>query len=125
MLDVVAGEWSGAHGPVKPLTDMHLATLTMAAAEEVHLRIAAERTVFLYVVRGELSIADRQAPQFNLVRLNDEGDDVHLTAISDSVVLLGHATPFHEPIVAHGPFVMNTHEEIVQAMRDYQAGLFD
>jgi redox-sensitive bicupin YhaK (pirin superfamily) len=44
--------------------------------------------------------------------------------VKKSLVLFGHAKPFNEPVVAHGPFVMNTREEIVQAVRDYQAGLF-
>jgi hypothetical protein len=41
------------------------------------------------------------------------------------LLLFGHAAPIGEPIVAHGPFVMNTREEIAQAIRDYQAGRFD
>jgi len=40
------------------------------------------------------------------------------------VILFGHAEPYNEPVVAHGPFVMNTREEIVEAFRDYQAGRF-
>ena len=44
--------------------------------------------------------------------------------MSDAVILFGHAEPLGEPVVAHGPFVMNTREEIRQAMMDYQAGKF-
>lgn len=51
-------------------------------------------------------------------------DAVVLGADQDAVVLLGHADPIGEPVVAHGPFVMNTQDEIVQAIRDYQAGKF-
>ena len=49
---------------------------------------------------------------------------VEMTAASDAVVLLGHARPIGEPVFSHGPFVMNTREEIVQAIHDYQAGRF-
>ena len=45
-----------------------------------------------------------------------------MKALSPATILFGHATPFHEPIVAYGPFVMNTQEEIQQAYRDYRDG---
>lgn len=47
-----------------------------------------------------------------------------LEATEDSVALFGHAEPFDEPVIAHGPFVMNTRDEIVQAVRDDEAGKF-
>jgi redox-sensitive bicupin YhaK (pirin superfamily) len=53
-----------------------------------------------------------------------DGDEVQLEAVTESVALFGHAQPIGEPVVAHGPFVMNSREEIRQAIRDYQAGLF-
>ena len=48
-----------------------------------------------------------------------------IDASSDAVLLFGHADPIDEPVVAHGPFVMNTRGEIEQAIRDYQAGKFN
>ena len=52
------------------------------------------------------------------------GTEIAVTAHSDAMILLGHAVPFNEPIVSHGPFVMNTREEIVAAIQDYQQGKF-
>ncbi|MDB5421150.1 MAG: pirin family protein, partial [Brevundimonas sp.] len=46
------------------------------------------------------------------------------TAASDAIVLLGHAQPIGEPVFSHGPFVMNTRDEIIQAIEDYNAGKF-
>jgi quercetin 2,3-dioxygenase len=63
-------------------------------------------------------------PAFHLVDWNDDGDEIEIEAVTDAFILFGHAVPFGEPVVAHGPFVMNTREEIVQAIRDYQAGKF-
>jgi redox-sensitive bicupin YhaK (pirin superfamily) len=51
-------------------------------------------------------------------------DELNIRAEQDCVLLLGHAEPIREPVVSHGPFVMNTREEINQAIRDYQAGRF-
>jgi redox-sensitive bicupin YhaK (pirin superfamily) len=82
------------------------------------------RNVFLYIVRGDVNVAGEKAEACHLIELNDDGDEVQLEAASDAVVLLGHAQPLGEPVVAHGPFVMNTRDEIRQAMADYQAGKF-
>ena len=68
-------------------------------------------------------MAGTVAPAFNLVELTP-GDRLDLVAQEDSVILLGHADPIDEPIVSHGPFVMNSVAEIHQAYADYQAGKF-
>lgn len=47
-----------------------------------------------------------------------------MLAATDALLLFAHAEPIGEPVVAHGPFVMNTREEIAQAIDDYQAGRF-
>ena len=66
---------------------------------------------------------------WHLVTLAADGDHVALAvpqdAGEDAVLLFGHADPIGEPVVAHGPFVMNTREEIGEAIRDYQAGKFN
>jgi hypothetical protein len=99
-----------------------MATVQVASGGRASFPIAPDRTVFLYIVHGDLSIAGRSAQSFHLVEFNNDGDHFEMEAITDSVLLLGHALPLREPIVAHGPFVMNTREEIMQAIRDYQAG---
>ncbi len=121
---VIAGGWSGQQGPIAPPTDVQMAVLTFTPGSQAAFPVAPGRTVFLYVVRGALSVGGSAAPAFTLVELHDDGDAVALRAERDAVVLFGHAPPLHEPVVAHGPFVMNTREEIVQAVRDYQAGKF-
>jgi redox-sensitive bicupin YhaK (pirin superfamily) len=83
-----------------------------------------KRTVFLYVIRGEVRVAGTVAPEMNLVELNDDGESVAIEAVKASLVIFGDAAPYGEPVIAHGPFVMNTREEIVQAIRDYEAGKF-
>ena len=57
-----------------------------------------------------------------LVEYNNDGDQLHIEALSNVTLLFGHAKPFDEPVVARGPFVMNTEEEIEQAYQDYQDG---
>jgi len=83
----------------------------------------AGRDVFLYAARGNIEVAGRQLPQFHLAQLS-EGEEVTITASESALFLFGHAVPIDEPVVAHGPFVMNSVEEIRQAFADYQAGKF-
>ena len=59
-----------------------------------------------------------------LAEFNYDGTELHLEAVTAAVLLLGHARPFQEPIVAAGPFVINTEAEIQEAYRDYRAGKF-
>jgi redox-sensitive bicupin YhaK (pirin superfamily) len=121
---LIAGEWGGVAGPVESLTGVFMATVELAAGARVRFDGLGGRSVFLYVVRGTLRIAGASAPAFHLVELVREGDAVEIEAAEDAILLFGHADPIREPIIAHGPFVMNTREEIVRAIHDYQAGKF-
>jgi len=121
---LVAGKYGGVTGPVESLTDVFLATVEMKAGTRLHVDGLLDRNVFLYVVRGVIQGMPDTVSAFHLAEFDPEGDELEILADHDSVLLLGHAFPIREPVVAHGPFVMNTREEIQQAIVDYQAGRF-
>ncbi|HEX2121736.1 MAG TPA: pirin-like C-terminal cupin domain-containing protein, partial [Thermoanaerobaculia bacterium] len=123
-IQLISGEWNGERGPIESLTHITMMTIALDAGGRVTLPVAPGRTLFLYVVRGEIRIGETTAPAMHLAELDDAGDEIAIAAVQPSLVLFGHGEPYREPVVAHGPFVMNTREEIVQAIRDYQAGLF-
>ena len=123
-LHLIAGQWEGHTGPVSSLTGVFMSTIDMPAGSEVRMQDLLARTVFLYVVRGAVSIAGQRVAGNTLVEMNDEGDAIDLVAEENSLVVFGHAEPIGEPVVSHGPFVMNTRQEINQAISDYQAGRF-
>ncbi len=123
-VNLIAGEFEGVSGAMRSLTGVFMSTVELRAGGRIVLPAPAGRSVFLYVVRGGLRVGETDVEGFRLVELNDDGDTVEIEATSDAVILFGHAEPIGEPVVAHGPFVMNTREEIVQAIRDYQAGKF-
>jgi len=124
-VNLIAGRWNGAEGPVRSLTGVFMSTVELASGGRVGFEQLGRRSVFLYVVRGAIGIGGEPAAAHALVELDRDGDRVDIAAAEDSVLLFGHAEPIGEPVVAHGPFVMNTREEIAQAIRDYQAGRFD
>jgi redox-sensitive bicupin YhaK (pirin superfamily) len=123
-VNLISGTWKGQQAPIQSLVDVHIVTLAFKAGGGVTAPVTLGRNVFLYIVRGDVNVAGEKAEPFHLIELNDDGDAVELDATSDAVVLFGHAQPLGEPVVAQGPFVMNTRDEIRQAMVDYQAGKF-
>jgi redox-sensitive bicupin YhaK (pirin superfamily) len=118
---LVSGDFDGRSGPVRPLTDIALMTVSLRAGAEVDLPAPRGKAVFLYVVSGMVQVGGTPVPEHRLAEL-DDGDGVRLAATADATILFGHGTPYREPIVAHGPFVMNSREEIVRAIEDYQQG---
>lgn len=124
MAHAVSGEWGRAAGAVQPLADVALAWLDFAEGATVTLPIAASRSIFCYVVRGSVRVNGTEAFARELVEFSHDGDELAIETLTDSVLLLGHAEPFGEPVVSGGPFVMNTEAEIQQAYADYQQGKF-
>ncbi|MBJ7220338.1 MULTISPECIES: pirin family protein [unclassified Brenneria] len=123
-VNLVSGDFAAATGPIASLTDVSLMTVGMKPDGKIALPAPQGHNVFLYTVRGNIAIDGVPAHPQHLIELNDEGNEVSITASTDAVILYGHAKPLNEPVVAHGPFVMNTRDEISQAIRDYQSGAF-
>lgn len=123
-LHLIAGNINGQQGPVQSLTGVFMSRLEMQAGADLRLPIPPGRKVLLYVVSGELLVGAAPVPAQHLAELSDQGDTLVLHATAGSMLLFGHADPIGEPVVAHGPFVMNTRAEINTAIIDYQAGRF-
>ena len=124
-VNLIAGSWGGRSGPIDSLTGVFMSTLALKKGGKAGFGSLAGRSVFLYVVRGEVKVDGMAATGQHLVELDLAGDTLEIEALGDSFVVFGHAAPIGEPVVAHGPFVMNTRQEILDAIGDYEAGLFD
>jgi redox-sensitive bicupin YhaK (pirin superfamily) len=123
-MQLVSGTYGGVTGPVASLTGVFMSTVEMKAGSRFTMDGLLERNLFLYVVRGVIQIATDTVSAFHLAEFDLVGDQLEIRAEQDCVLLLGHAEPIGEPVVSHGPFVMNTRDEITQAVIDYQAGRF-
>jgi redox-sensitive bicupin YhaK (pirin superfamily) len=128
-VEPISGYWPGPSGqsvaaPIQSLVDIHLATVRVSAGSGYTVPVAPERNVFLYVVKGQVEVGGYPVEPWHLVALDNVGDAVSIAATSDAIILLGHAQPLGEPVFSHGPFVMNTRDEIIQAIEDYNAGRF-
>lgn len=124
-LNLISGTHADVTGPIPSLTNVFMSTVSLCAGAQLDLPAPEKRSLFFYVVSGRVSIGGIDVDAWHLVTLGHDGDTVSIEAHADTVLLFGHADPIAEPVVAHGPFVMNTREEIGEAIRDYQAGKFN
>lgn len=124
ILHAVSGDWNGTKGAFSPLADIALATIFIRSGGVYDIDIAAERNIFFYVIKGGVSVNGQRAKIHQLVEFNNDEGSTKVEALEESVILFGYALPFNEPIVAQGPFVMNTEQEIRTAYEDYRKGAF-
>jgi redox-sensitive bicupin YhaK (pirin superfamily) len=121
-LQLIAGVWGEARGPVESITGNFMSTLEMDAGARFEAGDLRGRNVFLYVVAGDVRVNGADVGQHHLVELDSDGNDLVIESSSAARLLFGHGLPINEPVVSYGPFVMNTQDEIRQAITDYQAG---
>ena len=122
---VIAGTSRDVQGAVsRPQTQPLYLDIALPAGVAFEERLAAELNAFIVVYRGAVAVADDTVTALQLAILDTDlaADGVRLTAREDSRLLLVAGKPLHEPIVQHGPFVMNDEQEIYQAISDYRQG---
>lgn len=111
-----------ASGPISGLTTQPIYIDVHLPAEQTFTQpVPDAHNAFIYLYEGELKLGNESVPS-HAAALLGPGDEVKVTASKDAKFLLLAATPLNEPIVQYGPFVMNTREEIEQAINDYQSG---
>lgn len=120
---IIAGEFNGIRGPVAdPDTDFQFLDVTLTANKDFVHRLAGNETAFIYVFEGSATVGDVNVKEQQLAVLG-EGEQVKVMADSNAArFLLVAGRALGEPIVQYGPFVMNTREEIEQALADYRDG---
>ncbi|MEZ0391454.1 MAG: pirin family protein [Pseudobdellovibrionaceae bacterium] len=125
-IQLIAGEFDNQKGAVEPLFPISLMTVNLQTGGEFHPTVPLDENIFFYLVRGSGKIQGHEVRKMQLIEFLNDGEEIQFQAEERSLILFGHAKPHREAIVAHGPFVMNTREEIHQAIQDYQSGkLFD
>ena len=122
---VLAGRSAGVDGAVqREATQPLYLDLHLPAGSRFEQALDAGHNAFVYVYRGELAIAGQAVPAQRMAILaNDaQSDGVVLEASADARALLIAGRPLREPIAQYGPFVMNTQQEIFEAVRDFREG---
>ena len=124
-IKVIAGRVGEVEGPVRqPATDPLYLDIALAGQAHFEHAIAAGHNVFAYVYEGEADFAGTRVGKGDLVVFG-EGEGVAMSGVAgQSRLILVAGRPIKEPVARYGPFVMNTQAEIMQAVRDFQAGRF-
>ncbi len=121
---VYAGALSGKKGPCLSHSPMNVYELILNGPEagQIQIPLAVDTNTLILVLRGNVTIAGEQCATGQVAVLSRDGAAVSLSSKETVRMLLLNGAPLNDPIVAHGPFVMNTAEEINQAIADYQSG---
>jgi redox-sensitive bicupin YhaK (pirin superfamily) len=121
---VIAGSSHGIAGAVqREATDVLYLDLHLDPDASFEQALPAGHNAFVYVYRGDVTIGAQAVPQQRMAILANQGDGVRISASADGArVLLIAGRPLKEPIAQYGPFVMNTQQEIFEAVEDFRAG---
>lgn len=124
-LRVIAGEYNDRRGPARTFTPINLWDLRLKEGGSLALELPQGHSVGLAVLHGTVLVNGSDLigeAQFGL--MSRDGGTITLDASTDATVLVVSGEPIDEPVVMHGPFVMNTADEIRQAFADFQNGRF-
>jgi redox-sensitive bicupin YhaK (pirin superfamily) len=121
---VIAGELNGAKGPASTFTPVHVYDVRLKSGQRTDLALPDGFHTAVVLLKGSVRVngSELLEGEAKLALLDAEGDRVSLEARQDTTVLVLSGEPIREPVASYGPFVMNTREELMQAVEDYRAG---
>ena len=120
---VIAGEYAGQQGPAHTFSPMNVWDVRLNAGSATTFTLPEGHTTAVFVLHGAVGLGGAHTIRSaELAVMQREDSELVLEAQQDTVLLLLNGKPLNEPIVGHGPFVMNSVEEIHQAIDDYNQG---
>jgi len=125
-LRAIAGDFGTMRGAADTVTPVTLWDATLRAGAAVTVPVPNGQNIGVFVRSGALQIGDdaTAVAARSLALLERDGNDVVITATEDAAFLILGGEPIDEPIATYGPFVMNTQDQIQQALADFRAGKF-
>ena len=125
IIEVIAGQYNDVKGSATTFTPIHIFNAHIKQGSKVEFSFPANYTTALLVIEGEFRVNDTEiVPSDHFVLFEMGGENFRVEALENSVALILSGEPISEPIVAQGPFVMNTQTQIVEAYEDYHKGRF-
>ena len=125
VVEVIAGEYQNVKGSAMTFTPIHMQNVKLNKDKSANFNFPANYNTALLVIEGTVTVNKTETVATNnLALFENKGEEFTVQATEDAVVLILSGEPINEPIAAHGPFVMNTREELVQAFTDFNTGKF-
>ncbi|MEO5592672.1 MAG: pirin family protein [Chitinophagaceae bacterium] len=121
-LKVVIGNYEGKTSPVSTHTPVFLYHVKIKKGELITIPVKESYTAAIYIMQGKIKVLNKEPVAGELVDFTIDGNQLAFTAMEDAEVLVLGGEPIKEKVVSYGPFVMNSFEEIQQAIADYETG---
>ena len=121
---VIAGDYGEARGPAHTFTPITMLDATLVPGGRLPVELPREHNALAVVAKGRVHAGGESAAAGELMLFANDGERLELTADEESHVIILAGEPIDEPVVQYGPFVMNSFEEIRQAVMDVNAGRF-
>jgi redox-sensitive bicupin YhaK (pirin superfamily) len=124
-VEVIAGNYNNQLGAASTFSPVHMLNAKMNAGAEATFQFPPHFNTGLLVIEGNVLVnGEEEVPLDHFALFTNVGDSFSVKATENSIVLILSGDPLREPIAAHGPFVMNTRSEILQAFEDFEKGKF-
>jgi redox-sensitive bicupin YhaK (pirin superfamily) len=125
VIEVIAGQYENVKGTASTFTPVHLLNAKLNKEAKASFNFPANYNTALLVIEGSIKVNDTEnVPANHFALFENEGEEFTIEATENTIVLILSGEPINEPIAAHGPFVMNTQAEIMQAFNDVNMGKF-
>jgi redox-sensitive bicupin YhaK (pirin superfamily) len=121
---VIAGEFEGTRGPARTFTPITMLDARLPAGARLPVTLPRSYNAMAVVASGKVTANGRNASAGELMLFANDGDGLEIVAAEDAHVIILSGEPIREPVVPYGPFVMNSLDEIRQAISDVEAGKF-
>jgi hypothetical protein len=124
-LNIIAGNQAKQTGLIKTQTEVNVFTVNAVEKGTLEIEIPENHQSLIYLLDGEILVNNTDVlkkGEYQMITFNQDGNTIQFEAKQQSIVLILSGEPIKEKVIQHGPFVMNTQTEILEAMRDYQQG---
>lgn len=122
-INIQAGELEGVSGKIPTFSEINTYTVEMKKGGRHWFPVPKSHNSFLYLLSGKVNLASGDNIEKHYAAIFSlDGDGFELTAEEETVLFVGTGEPLGEPVVAHGPFVLNNETQVMEAFRDYRMG---
>jgi redox-sensitive bicupin YhaK (pirin superfamily) len=125
LVEIIAGTYKNEKGPANTFSPVHMMNAKLKKGGKAEFDFPADFNTAALVIEGSILVnGEEKVKTDHLALFKNEGENFTIEATEDAIVLIISGQPLNEPIYPHGPFVMNSREEIIQAFEDYNLGKF-
>ncbi len=125
VVEVIAGEFNGTKGSASTFSPLNILNANLNKNGKISFNIPNSYNTALLVIEGEVIVNDTEKVETDhLALMANDGENFTVQANENAIVLVLSGQPLNEPIAAHGPFVMNTQQQLIDAFNDYNTGKF-